>query len=126
MLYFYYKIILGKNYIKIIINIIPMNQENFNKQFPSWENLYNKLQNEEKKNKDEKQKQLRMTEFSKAYPILSFNDLKIQNNYYSTDDGCIHYKNVIDNQIYSWSYIENEWEEHSVNDQNELSDLFTT
>lgn len=108
-----------------------MNQENFNKQFPSWENKFNKLQFNkrfpscENKNKDEKEKQFRMTEFSKAYPKVSFNDLKIQNNYYSTDDGCIHYKNVINNQIYSWNYIENEWEEHSVNHQNELSDLFT-
>lgn len=102
-----------------------MNQEIFNDQFPSWEKEYNKLQNEKNKNKDEKEKQFRMTEFQKAYPKLSFNDLKIQNNNYSTDDGCVHYKNVINNQIYSWNFIENEWEEHSVNYQNELSDLFT-
>jgi hypothetical protein len=98
-----------------------MNQENFNKQFPSWENEYKKLQNE----KDEKETQFIMTEFWHAYPKVSFNDLKIQNDYESTDDGCIHYKNVINNQIYSWNYIENEWEEHSVDYQNELSDLFT-
>ena len=99
-----------------------MFQENFNDQFPSWEKEYNKRKNE---NKDEKEKQFRMTEFSKAYPNLSFNDLKIQNNNYSTDDGCIHYKNILNNQIYSWNFIENEWEEHDVNYQNELSDLFT-
>jgi len=102
-----------------------MNQEIFNNQFPSWEKEYNKLQNEKKKNKDEKEKQFRMTEFQKAYPKLSFNDLKIQNDNYSIDDGCVHYKHVINNQIYSWNFIENEWEEHSVNYQNELSDLFT-
>jgi hypothetical protein len=101
-----------------------MIQENFNDQFPSWEKEYNKLQNEKKKNKDEKEKQFRMTEFSKAYPKLSFNDLTIQNDNYSTDDECIHYINVINNHIYSWNYIENKWEEHSVNYQNELSDLF--
>ena len=99
-----------------------MNQENFNDQFPSWEKEYNKLKNEKKKNSDEKEKQFRMTEFSKAYPNVSFNDLKIQNNNYSTDDGCIHYKHAINNQIYSWNYLENEWEE---NDQNDLFDLFT-
>jgi len=102
-----------------------MNQENFNDQFPSWEKEYNKLQNEKNKNKDEKEKQFRMTEFQKAYPKLSFNDLKIQNNNCFTDDGCIHYKNVINTQIYSWNFIENEWEKHSVNYQNELSNLFT-
>ncbi len=100
-----------------------MVQENFNDKFPSWEKEYNKLQNE--KNKDEKEKQFRMTEFLKAYPKVSFNDLKIQNNNILTDDGCIYYKNVINNQIYSWNYIENKWEEHSVKYQNELFDLFT-
>ena len=39
----------------------------------------------------------------------------------TTDDGCIHYKHIIDNQIYSWNYIENEWER---NDLSELSELF--
>jgi len=87
----------------------------FQENFPSWEKEYNKLQKEKNKNKDEKEKQFRMTEFSKAYPKLLFNDLKIQNNNYSTDDGCIHYKNILNNQIYSWNYIENEWEEHSIN-----------
>jgi hypothetical protein len=66
-----------------------------------------------------------MTEFLKAYPKLSINDLKIQNNNYLTNDGCIHYKNVINNQIYSWNYINNKWTEHSVNYQNKLSHLFT-
>ena len=88
------------------------------KKFPSWKNEYNKLQNEKKKNNSE------WLNFQKHIQV-SFNDLKIQNNYSSTDDGCIHYKNVINNQIYSWNYIKNEWEEHSVNYQNGLSDLFT-
>jgi len=101
-----------------------MNQENLNDKFPSWEKEYNTLQNEKKKNKDEKEKQFRMIEFSKAYPNMSFNNLKIQTNNYFTDDGCIHYKNVINNQIYSWNYIENEWEEHTVNYQNKLYYLF--
>lgn len=101
-----------------------MIQENFNDQFPSWEKVYNKLQNEKKKNKDEKEKQFRMTEFSKAYPKLSFNDLKIQNNNHSTNDGCIHYKNVINNNIYSWKYNENKWVEHSEKYQKRLYWLF--
>lgn len=102
-----------------------MIQENFNDQFPSWEKEYNKLQNEKNKNEKEKEKQFRMTKFSKTYPKLSFNDLKIQNDNYSTDDDCIHYKNVINNQIYSWNLTDNEWEQHDINYQNELSDLFT-
>ena len=53
-----------------------MNQENF----PSWEKEYVNLQNERKKNKDEKDKQFRMFEFSKAYPKVSFNDLEMQND----------------------------------------------
>lgn len=43
-----------------------MNQEIFNDQFPSWEKEYNKLRNNENKNKYKKDKQLRMAEFSKA------------------------------------------------------------
>jgi hypothetical protein len=102
-----------------------MIQENFNDTFPSWEKEYNKQQIKLQNEKNEKEKQFRMTEFSKTYPKLSFNDLKIQNDNYSTDDGCIHYKNVINNQIYSWNFEENEWEEHDIDYQNELSDLFT-
>lgn len=100
-----------------------MFQETFNDQFPSWEKEYNKLQNEKKIAKDEQDKQFRMVEFQKAYPTLSFNDLKLQNDNYSTDDGCVHYKHVINSRIYSWNYMENEWEQNW--ELSEMSNLFT-
>lgn len=89
----------------------------FNPDFFSLESKYN--------NKNKKVVlDLKKTKFDKSYPNLSFNDLQIQNEKYSTDDGCIHYKNITNNQIYSWNFIENEWEQHSVHYQNELMDLF--
>ena len=79
------------------------------------------IQNKKQENKE----MLQMKKcFSKQYPTLSFDDLQKQNDTYSTDDGCIHYKHKINNTIYSWNYIENKWKKHNENYQGSLQDLF--
>ncbi len=62
--------------------------------------------------------------FNEQYPTLVFTNLIKQNDNYSTDDGCIHYKYNITNKIYSWNFVEDEWEEQEDDYQQSLMDLF--
>ncbi len=83
------------------------------------------LENSKKKEMEyEKEQTIIKNNFIKQYPNLSFYDLEKQNNNYSTDDGCIHYKHKLTNKIYSWNFIDNEWEEHDEKYQIGLYDLF--
>lgn len=78
------------------------------------------LMNEYQQNKEKLKDKIISESFSKIYPNLFFSDLKKQNNSYSTDDGCIHYKHNKTGQIFSWSFIENEWEEYDDKSQYDL------
>lgn len=57
--------------------------------------------NENKQNEQNLKNQMIINSFSVLYPQLSFDDLKKQNNFYSTDDGCIHYKHKKTRKIFS-------------------------
>ncbi len=98
-----------------------MNIQAFNDGFPSWEKQYFSLQKKVKK----EEKQSRIIQFSKEYPTVNFTDLIQQNGTSMTDDGCIHYKNKITKEIYSWNFIKNKWEQHNKSYQNGLLKLFT-
>jgi hypothetical protein len=77
-------------------------------------------------NKSEKTKSRRKTDplrmdlrisFSKAFPNLSFNDLKnkyeqIDGCLLTTNDGCTHYIHKTNNKTYSWNFIKREWTEY--------------
>lgn len=77
-------------------------------------------------NDEQEKRMIKMSnKFTEQYPTLNFKDLQKQSNLYSTDDGCIHYKHLLTNKIYSWNFTEDEWEEHSVKYQSSLLDLFT-
>ncbi len=95
-----------------------MNIDNFNKNFPSWENEFKKQEDNNKK------EEIKIIKFTEKYPKLLFNDLKKQNNNYSTDDGCIHYLHQYNNQVYSYNFIDNEWMQHGKKYQQSLMDLF--
>jgi hypothetical protein len=75
----------------------------------NFEQRYKLEQKQDQKEKEELK--IIQNTFAKQYPNLSFSDLQKQNDNYSTDDGCIHYKHKPTNKMFSWNYIENEWED---------------
>lgn len=71
--------------------------------------------NNNKNNKNNKNpyfrinKELKIVLLNEQYPNLTFCDLKKMNDHYSSDDGCIYYKHILTNEIYSWNYISKKW-----------------
>lgn len=86
-------------------------------------------QSEEKQNTQKIEKEKKLIKeleklFKQYYPNIPFENLQKQNDIYSTDDGCIHYKNIKNNEIYSFDYDEGIWMQHYTNYQQSLLDLF--
>ena len=75
-----------------------------------WTDEFNKSEN----TKSIKKSESLSISFSKAFPNLSFNDLKnkfepIDGCVLTTNDGCTHYIHKTNNKTYSWNFIEKEW-----------------
>lgn len=60
------------------------------------------------------------TFFIKQYPYISFSDLEKQNDYYQTDDECVHYKHKMTKIIYSWNFVECIWIENMYKNIDEI------
>ena len=91
--------------------------------FPSWEKQC-KLQQQIKNDENNKKLELlKKDKLKHQYPEIEWTQLKIQNDNYSTDDNCIHYKNTETMQVYSW-YCDKKWIQHNESYQNSLMDLF--
>lgn len=91
-----------------------------NKNFLNWTNEYKKQIKELNKNKE----RTLQIEFTNTYPDLLFSNLKIQNNYYSSKDGFVHYMDTSTNKIYSWCSFNKIWIEYDNKYQESLLDLF--
>lgn len=48
--------------------------------------------------------------FKIAFPGISLGKLIEQRDDLGTDDGCIHFMDKESKKVYSWNYIEGEWE----------------
>ena len=48
--------------------------------------------------------------FKIAFPGISLGKLIEQREDLGTDDGCIHFMDKETKKVYSWNYLENEWE----------------
>ncbi len=94
--------------------------EEFHKNFPSFEKEHAKKEDELRK----KNSKMKEQKFKEQYPSLFFKQLTKQNEGISTDDGCIHYRYGLNGRIYSWNFIEKEWEEHDDEYQQSLQTLF--
>lgn len=88
-----------------------MNPSEFNNNFPSFERSYNKEKQEKDKELMERKIKQLSEEFSKKFPSLSFDDLKLIGDEDETDDECTHYIHTKNGLVYSWNYIENMWED---------------
>ena len=53
--------------------------------------------------------------------ILTLGLLQTQKQNCMTDDGCIHFKNRLTGQIYSWNTIHNKWQTNNSKDNSYLS-----
>ena len=103
-----------------------MDQNNFN--IDEINNLFEAQHEQEKKEKHDikyktEQKQIKK-KFNKQYPTAFFCFLRGQRNTSRTDDGCIHYRHILTNNIYSWNYIKKEWTHHSKKNEQTIADLF--
>lgn len=47
--------------------------------------------------------------FIKSYPHISWEQIYRQTTDAFTDDGCTHYIDRVNNQIYSWNYCGKKW-----------------
>lgn len=93
--------------------------EAFHADFPSYEKQVEK----ELKNKKVEEDLVRKNMFEQMYPNVNWNNLEIQGNNIFTRDGCIHYKDKLTNNIYSW-YFNRTWMQHSKEYQLGLLRLF--
>jgi CRISPR/Cas system-associated protein endoribonuclease Cas2 len=48
--------------------------------------------------------------FKTVFPGVSVKKLINQRHDIGTDDGCIHFMDIETKKVYSWNYLENEWE----------------
>jgi hypothetical protein len=48
--------------------------------------------------------------FKKVFPSVPINRLIEQREDIGTDDGCIHFMDKETKRVYSWNYLEGEWE----------------
>lgn len=99
-----------------------MNLEEFNKNFPSYEN---KLILEKEK-ESLRYNEFMKSEFLKNFPNQDFRCLQSQNARIRTNDSCIHFKYEETNDIYSWNYNTNMWIKVNKKQQEQLMDLFDT
>jgi hypothetical protein len=103
------------------------NNTEFNKIFPNFEKQFQEEMLKTIKQKEKQEFIFLKNKFITQYPNISFHLLQKQNDNYSTNDECIHYKHNISNKIYSWNYIEKVWIDKK-DDNNEynhsLIDLF--
>lgn len=95
-----------------------MNFEAFHKNFPKLQQ--NSI--EERRAKAEADAAFRKEKFLLKYPSVDWEALQLQKIDIRTNDFCIHYKDSLNNQIYSWNFRTREWLQQ--NDQASLAYLF--
>ena len=95
--------------------------EEFHKNFPSYEKEYYRTEEESIKEAEEYRKRL----FHLKYPTVSWHSLQKQDPNIMTDDACIHYKDILTNNIYSWQSNKKMWKIHSKKYQGSILSLFS-
>lgn len=101
-----------------------MNKKFDHENFPSWEKQYNLQQDEKNIITEEKLIALQKAQLLETYPNIKWSQLKKQNDYYETDDGCTHYKDTVTGQIFSWDFMEDKWMQHGIEYHDSLMELF--
>lgn len=95
-----------------------MDLDTFNGNFPSFEKEYYNMQINQDENLVKK------TKFNKKYPQVGYFRLMRQIWNKTSDDGCIHYRDILTGNVYSWNFIKNDWTNHSKNYQMSLGNMF--
>ena len=98
-----------------------MNIDAFNAAFPSFEKTFLEEEKIRKQNEKEMEENKRRIKFIEQFPNISFNDLKKQNDNIITNDGCLHYKHIYTEKIYSWIFRSNKNEWFIKNDMSDVT-----
>jgi hypothetical protein len=98
--------------------------EEFHKNFPSYEKEYYREEKQSIKEGEEYRKGLFFPIVS-WFRTISWDNLEKQSSDFMTDDGCIHYKDIFTNKIYSWHLSKKKWIVHSKKYQGSLLELFS-
>ena len=88
--------------------------------FMTYEQQYHQEQIDKQKQENNEM----ISKFNKSYPYVPFKILKKQKDNIRTEDGCIHYQNIITKNIYSYNFIDKKWMEHNPNYQTKLFNMF--